>query len=440
MPANFNIFINVLSSFIKAKKIYFIVIFCVLNIAGFFYFENNKPTSLAGMMNEADNFTKNGQIAYAIENYNKIVRLFPKNYEAHIHLAELYLKVNEIDMAKVEYIKAMNLGYKNKYQGNISIANIYAKEKNYALAESFVTQIKDINNKKAQQLIGDFYYRWGEYIKKSNKAESIRKYKIAYKYYKKSNSPNLLKLKKEVINTYVSMSNELLEIKKQKDAIDILKLSLNFWDNAESHYRLAKIYEKYGRIDNALIEYKTAFNLNPKIASKDAYAALLIKKALMLQEKGDKVAAELYYTRAKKVDSKANVPINPDGSIIIYDLETKCNGNIDKDMFIPQISFKLTNISKDKINYLKIKIVFMENENIFSEEIQTIATEKNPLKEDSTTDQINIFSSEPVNYVFDEHNLLAQVYISQKEPDNWVLFRNVKILWELNSGIITRNK
>lgn len=429
-----------LKNFINSKKFYFILLFCVLNIAGFVMYEQNKPTSVAGMMKEADNFAVKGQIAYAIEDYNKIVRVFPENYEAHIRLAELYLEVNEPDMAKVEYMKAIKLGYKSAYQANIAMAELYVKENNYNLAEGFINEIKDINNIKALQLIGDFYCKWGNTLKQTDKTEAIRKFKIAYKYYKKSDSPNLLKLKKDVKNVYIDISNEFLKLNKPLDAIDILKLSLVFWNNSETHYRLAKIYEKLGKIDTAIDEYKTAFGLNPTVSSPESYVALLIKKAEILKEKGDKVSAELYYTRAKKFDSKLNILMNPDSRIIINNLSTKCNENIDKDILIPEISFKLTNISKDKINQLKIKVVFLENNKPFSEEIKTIASDKNPLTNDASTPQINIFSSEPVNYVLDKHNLLAQIYISQKTPDKWVLFRNVNIVWEMNSDITIEDK
>ncbi|MEI8389933.1 MAG: hypothetical protein WCG23_08625 [bacterium] len=424
-------------NFINSKKIYFIIIFSILSIAWFFYYGNNKPTSVAGMMREADKTAAKGQIAYAIEDYNKIVRVFPKNYEAHIRLAELYLHADEQDLAKVEYIKAIELGYKSESKANIDIANLYVEENNFTLAESFINEIKYIKDKKVQQLIGDFYYKWGIKLKKDgDKTEAIRKFKTSYKYYKLSESPNLLNLKKDIRDIYIDISNDLLNANKPVDSVNILKLSLSFWNNAETHYRLAKIYEKYGKIDNALAEYKMSFTLNPSVSGTDSYFSLLVKKAGISESQGDKITAELYYTLANKLKPKTNIQMNPDNRIILNNVEAKCNENIDKDILIPEISFKLSNISKDTINYLKIKINFLENNKPFSEQVQTLATEKQPLNKDSSTSQINIFSSKPVNYVLDKHNLLAQIYISQKTPDKWVLFRNVKIVWEIKSDVL----
>ncbi len=113
--------------------------------------------------------------------------------------------------------------------------------------------------------------------------------------------------------------------------------------------------------------------------------------------------------------------------------------NIDKDILVPEISFKLTNISKDKVKNLKVKIVFLENNKPFSEEIKVVAMENKPLNNDSSTPQINIFAAQPVNYALETHKLQAKIYISQKSPDEWTLFRNINIVWEPKSDIILKN-
>jgi len=337
---------------------------------------------------------------------------------------------------QIEYLKALKLGSKSKYESNIALANLYIGENNYILAENFINRIKNMQDSKARQVIGDFYYKWGLVTKKNDKSDAIEKLKIAYKYYKISNNPNAAKIKTTVMETYFSISNDLANKNKSQDAIDILKSSLSFWDNAETHYRMAKIYEKQGNIDNAIGEYKIVFKLNPTTSNKEQYVQLLIKKAKILKGKGDKVSTELYYTWAKKLDSKLNVPINPNSLIILNNVATKCNENIDKDIIIPEVSFKLTNIGKNKINYLKIKVLFSENNKPFSQEIKILTSEKNPLSNNSSTSQINVFASKPVNYVLDKHDLQAQIYISQKNPDEWVLFRNLKIIWQMKHDII----
>lgn len=414
--------------FAKKHKIYFAAGACILVMAVFFVYRSNRPDSLEGMIKKADYEAEHGQIAYAAEGYIKIVKVFPKNYDAHIRLAELYLRVGEKDMAKVEYVKASRLGYTNKYSADTALANIYAKENNYNFGEIFIEKIKDSKIKKAGEEIGDFYYNWGLSFKDENKSETLRKFKTAYEHYKNAKSKKSKKTLNDINDIYITMADNLLEENKTEDAVNILKLSLNFQNNAETRYKLAKIYENEEKSDAALAEYKEAFNLNPQIASKDSYVRLLIKKAEAAKMKGDKVSAELHYTLAKNLNTEADIPINSESRIILNILSAKCNEDIEKDILIPEIKFRLRNISKDKITDIKIKTVFLKNGKPFSEKINIIATETNPLNSDANTEEIDIISSKPVKYVFDNHNLTAQIYISQEKNYEWTLFRKIRIL------------
>lgn len=419
----------------KTTKFYFALAASIIILAAFFVYQQNQPNSVAALMEKAEYTAKHGQIAYAIDDYIKIVENFPRNYEAHTRLAELYYKAGESDMAKVEYIKAIRLNYKNKYQAHVALANIYAKENNYSFAETFINQIKNTRVKKAHESIGNFYYNWGLSSKKHNLTETIRKFKAAYEHYKVANVPQQEKVLSEIENTYILLANNLIQENKKNDAINLLKISLSFYDSAKIHYEMATIYEMLNKIDDAIAEYKTAFKLNPEISNTDAYVQTLIRKAEMEKNKGDKVSAELYYTFAKKINSKTEIPINPENGIILNDVSAKCNEDIDKDILTPEITFKLRNIRKNAINYLKIKTVFLENNKPFNEVINTTVTSNSPLGSDSETQQINIFSLEPVQHVFDKHNLTAEIYISQENPDKWILFRRIHILSKTQADI-----
>ena len=420
--------------FIKTKRLYFIILACVVVLAAFWAYRYN-DSSAKKLMEEADYTAKHGQIAYAIEDYIKIVRNFPENYEAHLRLAELYLKVNEIDMAKVEYVKAMKLGYRYKYHAQVALADLYAKEDNYSFAEGFIDDIKDIKIKEAQELIGDFYYNWGLSFQKTDKAETIRKFKVAFEHYKNTDSPKKQQTQENIKNLYMILTNNLLEGKKYKDALELLSRSLEFWDNAETHYKKAKIYESLDKIDESLKEYQAAFKLDPEVDNTVSYVQLLIKKAEIEKKKGDKVSSELYYTLAKKVNSETTIPSNPQSSVILNIVSARCNENMDKDILVPEIIFRLRNVSKDKLSNVKVKTVFLENNSPFSEEINVLASAEKSINSDELTDEIVVFSSKPVNHVFDNHNLSAHIYISQGDTDKWTLFRKVRILVEKESDI-----
>jgi len=398
-----------------------------------------RPPTAEQLMKKADKYEAKGQIAYEINAYNNIVRAFPENYDAHIKFAEIYKRADANDYAKVEYVKAIKLNYKNKFAAQIGIAEIYVEEKNFGIAESYINQVKNNQSKICRDKIGDFYYQWGEYIKKTTLPDAIRKFKIAFQYYEKAkNTKKLLTAKKEIINSYIQIAKTFENAAKYEDAEEILNISLDFMDNSLTHYELAELYRQQNKTEQALKEYKTAFEKNPSVAKTDNYVALLILRAKLYEANGDKVSAELYYTLAKKYNNKISVPINPDNRVLISNLTTNCIENFDSDIIIPQIKFKLKNISKENISDLKAKIIFSENNDVFDQQIKNIAFAKNPLKPNTETAEIIIKSSKEIRFALEKHDFLVQIYISQKTPDNWVLFRNEKFVWDLDTDIIIK--
>jgi len=399
-----------------------------------------RPPTAEQMMKKADAYEAKGQIAYEIMAYNEIVRTFPENYGVHIKFAEIYKRAGANDNAKVEYVKAMKLNYKNKFAAQLGIADIYVKEKEFGIAESYINQVKSKCNKNCREAVGDFYYQWAEYTKKSSLSDAIRKFKIAFEYYEKAkNIKKLLTTKKEIINSYVKIARTFENAGKFQDAEEILEIALDFMDNSLTHYELAELYRKQNMIDEALSQYKTAFEKNPSVAKTDNYVALLISQAKMYEAKGDKVPAELYYTLAKKYNNKIDVPQNPDNRIIITNFSTGCIENFDSDIIIPQIKFKLKNISKDKISDLKVKVVLSENNDVFNQQIKVISSAGKPLKANNSSEEIVIKSSKEIRFALEKHNFFVQIYISQNTPDNWVLFRNEKFVWDLDTDIIIKH-
>jgi Tfp pilus assembly protein PilF len=82
-------------NFIKDKKKFFVpgVIAVALVIAVSVFYET--PVTVDGMISKADTLSQKGQVALALEEYNKIVRLYPNNYDVHLRLADVYKTVNE---------------------------------------------------------------------------------------------------------------------------------------------------------------------------------------------------------------------------------------------------------------------------------------------------------------------------------------------------------
>jgi hypothetical protein len=98
-----------------------------------------------------------------------------------------------------------------------------------------------------------------------------------------------------------------------------------------------------------------------------------------------------------------------------------------RNVVIPGITFKITNLSKKDIPYLNTKIVFLNETEFFSETVIPVISENNPLTPGSVTASVQAFSPDPIVDIFENYNYRAQIYVSQKKPDEWHLYRNTDI-------------
>ncbi|OGI04983.1 MAG: hypothetical protein A2104_00075 [Candidatus Melainabacteria bacterium GWF2_32_7] len=409
-------------------------------IVSFFVFQNEKPTSLNGMLKQGEKYTKEGKLSLALEHYIRTAKSFPWSYEAHMHLGNTLLQVKEPQKAKIEYYRAIKLNYSKKHDAYFTLANIYVSENNFKFAQEILNPIKDVPNKKALEQIGDFYYSWGQKLISDNDFETIRKYREAYEFYKKADSKKVTRARKTIEKAYSQIADKLVADKKISEAINILNLSIEFSNNALAHYKLAKIYETRNE-ELALSEYEKVYKKLRASRRFDSsgYVNLLTKKADMYKARGDAAQTQYYYHLANKVSLTTQIPYITDKHIILTLISARYNENIDRDTVIPGISFKIMNVSKAKVHYLKAKVVFSDNEKIWSEEVIRIAEPGSPMLPDAITETINTYSTTPMLHVFADHDIKVQIYLSQSEPDNWKLYRNFYFEGQVGSTIVTED-
>ncbi len=422
--------------FINSYKIYIIIAGLIIFSALFLTFSAENPTSFKGMIKKSESYVKKGQLAFALEEYNKITRLYPGDYDVHVRLAELYEELDEPEKAKTEYIRAIRVGHRHRHEATLALAKMYVKENRFDIAEDIIKEIKNIKDNQVLKEIGDIYYSSGEFLSKGDRLEAIRKFKKARNYYKKAQSDLSKQALGKINILYAEISDMLVENNESKKAIEILNLSMSYEDNALAHYKLAKIYEKKSLIDKAIKEYSESFKMDSEVGNINAYAALLMKEAETMELNGKKVKAELYRLKARKINAKLDIPDNPDKKILFSLIAIKINEDIDRDVLIPGIIFNLTNITDKVINNIKVKVIFYEGNKPFSTRVMNVADEEYPLQGDAKTSDISIYSNQPVRHVFDEHDLWAKVYVSQENPDKWKLFRNIPIIKEKKSILI----
>ena len=419
------IYYKIAYDFIKKYKLIFSAAGLVVVTIIFFVYQNENPNSLDGMLKNADFAYSEGKIAVAIEDYNKIVRLYPNDYDTHIKLGRAYQQVNEPEKAKLEYYRAIKLGSLIRYDGYFGMADLYASQNQYDLAEDVLMAIKDVPLKEVGNNIGDFYLSWGNKLSEKDSFEATRKYKIALNYYKKADSKNIKNAGQALESAYSKMADKFIIDDNISEAIKFLKLSLQAYNNAKAHYRLAQIYENTN-IDNSLSEFEKAYKINSKIAPSHEYIAMLVKKGNQLKNQGNEAAANFYFEKAKKLNTSIYIPFVADKNILVNLTSTRFVQDNNK-MSIPGISFRVMNASKENINFMKVKVVFSSDNRNFSEVEKLICTPETPLQSDSSTPDISIFSDMSIPKVFRNPVIQMRIFISQREPDSWKLYRSTTL-------------
>lgn len=351
----------------------------------FWLINTQTPTSCNGMTRECKKYIKEDKLGNAVKCYAKVADIYPKDYKIHLKLANLYMQVEEFEKAKKHYYKAISFGHKKGYAARFALANLYIYENNYNLAEKIILPLKKTEEKKMQEGLGKFYFNLGEKISYQDNLKAISKYELACKYYQKADNTDISGVKNALAKSYIALSDKYILENNMQKATKMLNLSLSLADSSQAHYKLAKIYEKTN-INQSMNEY------------------------------------------AKVYKCKSNVKIDmsylPDKNFFINILGIKYNYNEDQDTIIPGISFRISNIGKQPIKYLKLKSVFMINDEELNSVAKPIIDNKSLLDIDSTTPITNLFSSKPIEKQYLK-DLTVKILVSQSYPDKWKLFRKI---------------
>ena len=215
----------------------------------------------------------------AIENFNKVIEINPKDAMAYFNIGTIFSEKEEFDIAIKNYQKCLainpdhaeahdNMGSALKAQGNLTAA-----------VEQF-TQAINLKPNFAQA-----HYNLGVALQEQeNFSESIKSYEKACQI-----KPNYFK-------AYLGIGNILKEQGKVGAAIDSYKQAIKIKpDYAEAYSNMGIALNDKGELDVAIDSYKQAIKIKPDYA--DAY----VNMGNALGEKGEFDAAIDIYKQALKI-------------------------------------------------------------------------------------------------------------------------------------------
>lgn len=433
--------LRTIPDFIAKYRLYFAagIVFFVLTGSLLLILGSIKHNGLIEMTAKGESLVKKGKYAEAYEHFSRMVRMYPDSYKAHYLLGQLYLKFNDVEMAKVEFYRAINSKNITDFNAYFVMADLYKKENNFELAQGVLILLQNRQSKSVNNKLSDFYYAWAENLLESDLPEAVRKFEISYNYCRKFSCGNMARIKEKIENSYLLMADDFLKTGQTQEAINILFQSIQFHNNPYAHYKLAKIYSK-NDADKAISEYEKAFKLNPKVLSPDELVNLFVMKANLHKKNNDLLGAEYFYEKGKKYNPNLKTPFKPYKPVILSITSKNLRPNYSKDILTPMVAFTITNISKENIDYLKAGVVFSVNGKPLSQEDRIISDAKTPLKPKEKSKAQSVFSSVPISSIFDNSSVEIKIFLSQQKPDEWRLYRSLYLKPRKSDDVILQSQ
>ncbi len=403
----------------------------------------SEPESLAGMLKKGNKYIEEGNNVKALKVYTKITRKFPESYEGHLQLARVYKQIKEKDRAKIEYYRATKLNYLFNYDAYFELAQMYIEEDNYEFAEEIIKPLKKkANLKTLKKRIGGFYYNWGNHLsnKLNQKSKAIRKYKTAIEFYKQCDKELVEHTEETIVDTYIDIANNYTVHKQTQDAVKILEIALKYRETANIRYELSQLYKTFD-LKKAAEELKKTIYMEPENERfLAAYINILIAQAEEAINKQQFKKAKLFYESAKKYKEKYQFEIVKKRLFVINILGIKYNELPKSDEIVPGISFKITNNSSKLVNKLETKVIFLKNGKYYSSTTKQIVDSKSLLKPDETTEEIIVFSPNPMKKLKSHEKLQIKVFLSNQLAGGWNLYRVIDLKKDVNQDIKSKKQ
>lgn len=386
--------------------------------------------SLNSLLKQGEAYQKSGKTALALGIYKEAAKMHPGSYQAHLHLGRAFLESDEIQLAKQELSKAIELGNTgvNDFGAQIEMSKLLVSEKNFNDAEKVLLTVRKPIPIEIKKALADLYIHWGnEVYNTGSKVDSIEKYKNAWNYYKSFDRQEQKKIQLKVISFYEDMAMNFLAKNMENEAINALNQSISFIDNPSSHIKVADIYKKQNKIDEAITEYQKAYNLDTTGSAPLYLSELLVQKGVSLASKNDFLKAKECFEKAQEVNPSIVVPAEILYSVFISSIKAAVVSDKTTDKIFPEISFVITNRGNQDINLLKAKAVFFDSGNSVGEDDKIVVSKDKPLKSKTDSEKVTLSLAQGIDNSKKSNLLQVKVYLSYNNESDWKFTRTLTI-------------
>lgn len=339
------------------------------------------------MMTRGKWLMKQGKVAFAVEEFERLVHIHKKSYEGHLELGKAYMEINETGKAAKHFriaslLKARNL---KESGAHVAISRLMIAQGKYEDARKQLFQAYNARpqNRKDPELLSalvDLYEDWGDaYMAENppNAEAAFLKYSTSMKYVKKYDEQTGLQQK--LLQSADRLADYYSNSKQYDKAIAVLKRTLHYEMRSDTLIAIAALYEQMEDLDKAIVWYRKAYERDPQVINLKL-SSILVKKARELNEQHRPDEAGEYFAEAKKINETVKLPMNTLYPVNIANLELKYTVNGATFDMMPVANVTLQNGGNYPIQYLALRAFFLtgEDEKLAATQ-KVIATARDPL-------------------------------------------------------------
>lgn len=413
----------------KFKNIIIIVVVIIVAVVGL-YLVPNSPLTLDGMLSKGKYYQKTGRTALALKIFKKATESYPSSYEAHTLLGQALSEVDEPELAKQAFVKALELteASKNKFDAQIAVASIHMFDDDYAKAEEVLMSVGDPKPDKLKEKLAEVYTAWGDkFFNENKRLEAVEKYKQAFKMLDNIDVEEQQKVEDKAIRAYTEIANYFLTQKNTDEAVKNLQNCVKDFDNPKAHLKLAEIYKKQNKADEAIEEYQKAYDLDTTGTAALYLGELLVDKGVELAKKNKMTEAKECFQKAQEANPSIIIPAEILYAVSLKNIKTYLSPNNVSDELFPKLTVDITNESEEPVDNLKVQAVFMDEGKIFSRVEKVVATKEDVLESKKTSQTVTLASPDGVKGLKKGHLIQAKLYLVYGDQPDWKIARTISL-------------
>lgn len=364
---------------------------------------------------------KKEDIPRLITYYQETLRKDNNNYQAHLELGKIFVFIDELENAKVEFFQAIELAPPQNYDARFYLTQTYIALKTPEMAQEILNGIplNSVNEKTA--------------LKKLEMMDTIarlysnqRKYKEAHEILKvlclEYEKYNLIKNRDEAQELLTASLMNIVDeaYYKQKNPVKAfmyLDESLKIFENPWAYTKLGFLFFEDPILSSKYFD--KAFSFGGAVTNYEVLESIFTESLKISEGKKDTPMIEYYKGLLERIRAE-NLSAKVNTSIII----TKMDGFLEQtanNCYIPAVAIEICNKKQKKaLHYLKVRTVFFDMNNKIIGHNDSLVLESNEILPKGRKKYLDIRSNRPIPESFRKNNLCKAIfYISKEEPDRW---------------------